>query len=136
MNLMRVGLAALGAFVAYFALGGLFFTRPSMRAEFMKYPAVYRSEETMKSVMPAGMIGMLLSMIALAILFALLHPSGGDWRTGVEFGSIIALFALGSFVLHNHVNLNIGSRLTTFQAVAYTVEWLVVGWVSGLIYRR
>jgi hypothetical protein len=33
------------------------------------------------------------------------------------------------------VNLNIGSRLTLFQAVAYSIEWLVVGLVISAIYR-
>jgi hypothetical protein len=45
------------------------------------------------------------------------------------------VFALGSFVVHNYVNLNIGLRLTLQQAAAYFVEWVVVGVVIGLIYR-
>ena len=135
MNLMRVALAALGAFAAYFALGGLFFTNPAMRAEFVKYQPIYRTQDAMKKVMPFGMLGMLLSMFVLAVLFALIHPAGAGLAAGAEFGALIALYALGSFVLHNHVNLNIGARLTLFQAVAYSVEWVVVGLVISLIYR-
>ena len=135
MNYPRLLLAALAAFAAYMALGGLVFTRPGMRAEFMKYPAVYRSQESMKAVMPLGMLGMFLSMLALAVLFALIHPAGGGWQAGLAFGAIVAVYALGSFVLHNHVNLNIGARLTTFQAVAYAVEWIAVGVVIALIYQ-
>jgi hypothetical protein len=37
--------------------------------------------------------------------------------------------------VHNYVNLNIGLKLTVQQAVAYFIEWLVVGIVLGLIYR-
>lgn len=40
-----------------------------------------------------------------------------------------------SFVLHNDVNLNIGSRLTPFSAVAYFIEWCTVGIVIGLLYK-
>ena len=65
----------------------------------------------------------------------MIHPSGAGVVAGLQFGLIIAMYALGSFVLHNHVNLNIGPRLTTFQAIAYTVEWLAVGVVISLIYR-
>ena len=36
MSYTRIALAALGAFVAYFALGGLFFNLPAMRNEFLK----------------------------------------------------------------------------------------------------
>jgi hypothetical protein len=38
-------------------------------------------------------------------------------------------------VIHNYVNLNIGLKLTLQQGIAYSVEWLVVGIVIGLIYR-
>jgi len=44
MNFTRIALAALGAFVAYFVLGGLSFAvLPWLKNEFLKYPAVYRS---------------------------------------------------------------------------------------------
>ena len=135
MNYTRIALAALGATVAYFAIGFLVFTMKSFVAEFQKYPAVYRSQESMKGVMPFGMLGMLLSMLVLAILYAMLYRGGSGAIEGVHFGALIGLFAVGSFVLHNYVNLNIGLKLTIEQAVAYFIEWTVVGLVIGLIYR-
>jgi hypothetical protein len=46
MNLNRIALASLGAFVTYFVIGGFTFAvLPWLRSEFMKYPAVYRSQE-------------------------------------------------------------------------------------------
>jgi hypothetical protein len=135
MNLGRVGAAAIAAFVTYFILGGAFFANPAMRAEFARFGAVYRTQQSMKSVMPLGMLGMLLSMVALSALFAMIHPGGAGVVAGVQFGVLIALYAVGSFVLHNYVNLNIGGRLTAFQTVAYCVEWLVVGIVISLVYR-
>jgi hypothetical protein len=135
MNLARVTLAAVGAFVAYFILGGVFFTNPGMRAEFQKYTAVYRSQDAMKRVMPLGMLGMLAAMAALAVLFAMLYPAGATVIAGIHFGLLVALFALGSFVLHNYVNLNIGARLTALQAIAYSIEWVAVGIVISLLYR-
>ncbi len=135
MNVARVIMATFGAFIVYFALGALFFTRPGMRAEFSRYAPVYRSEQAMKGVMPFGMLGMLLSMLALAILFAMIHPLGAGLAAGARFGLLIALYALGSFVLHNYVNLNIGRRLTVLQAIAYSIEWLAVGMTISAIYR-
>ena len=38
-------------------------------------------------------------------------------------------------MIHNYVKLNIGLKLTLGQAVAYFVEWTVVGIVIGLIYK-
>lgn len=135
MNYLRLALAALGAFVAYFAVGGLAASVPALRSEFSKYPAVYRPQDSMKSVMPAGMAAMFVAMCALAALYARLYRDGSGIAEGALFGALIGVFALGAFVVHNHVNLNIGLTLTIQQSVVYLVEWIIVGIVIGLIYR-
>jgi hypothetical protein len=40
-----------------------------------------------------------------------------------------------AFVLHNYVNLNIGLKLALGQAVAYFLQWTIVGIVIGFIYK-
>jgi len=136
MNLLRLVLASLGAFVTYFILG--FFTFaiiPTLRTEFAKYPAVYRSQDGIKSVMPAGMAAMFVGMVVLAVLYALLYKGGSGLAEGARFGALIGLFAICAFVIHNYVNLNIGLKLTIEQSLAYFIEWLAVGIVIGLIYH-
>lgn len=135
MNLTRIALAALAALVAYFVVGGIFFTIPAMKAEFAKYPAVFRSGEAINSVMAVGMFGTLLAIVAATVLFARMHPTGAGIQSGLEFGVILAVFQLGSFVLHNHMLLNVGRRLTTLQGTAYMAEWIAVGVVISLVYR-
>ena len=136
MNIGRIVLAAVGAFAAYFALGGLLFgLLPAMRNEFQKYPAVYRPQEGQMSHMPAGMAAMFVAILALAVIYAMMYRSGYGVIDGAIFGALIGVFAIGSFVVHNYVNLNIGLRLTMQQAAAYFVEWVAVGVVIGLIYR-
>lgn len=135
MNMLRIGLAGLGAFVAYFILGGLTFAVSSLKNEFLKYPAIYRSQEGIKAVMPLGMVAMLVGMLALAVIYAMLYKGGSGLAEGARFGVLIAIFADCAFVVHNYVNLNIGWKLTLQQAIAYAVEWIVVGIVIGLIYR-
>ncbi len=140
MNFARIALAALGAFVAYFVVGGVTFgLLPSLKNEFLKYPAVYRDQPGQMSHMPTGMVGMFLSMVALALIYAMLYQGGSGIaegaRLGALFGALVGVFALGSFVLHNYVNLNIGLKLTVQQGVAYFVEWVISGIAIGLIYR-
>jgi uncharacterized membrane protein len=136
MNYARIALAAVCAFLAYFVIGGLSFAlMPSLRNEFLKYPAVYRSQEAMKSVMPGGMAAMFVAMVVLAVIYAMLYHGGSGLAEGARFGALIGVFAICSFVIHNYVNLNIGVKLTFQQSVAYFIEWLVVGMVIGLIYR-
>jgi hypothetical protein len=139
MNPTRIGLAALGAFFAYFLLGGAMFALLPLRDEFQKYTAVYRSQEGQMSHMPLGMIAIFLSMVVLAVIYAMLSRDVSNFvegaRLGAIFGGLIGLFAVCAFVIHNWVNLNIGLKLTLQQAIAYFVEWTVCGIVIGLIYR-
>src|ERR1041385_7409914 len=127
MNVSHLVLATLGATVAYFILGGLFFAASPLRLEFMKYPAVYRTQESMKGVWPIGIVGMVLSMAVLAVLYAMTPPADSTLIGGARFGALIGAYAVGSFVLHNHVNLNIGLRLTLGQAAAFFIQWTIVG---------
>ena len=135
MNLPRIILAALAALVAYFLVGGIFFMIPAMGAEFARYPAVFRTGDAINSVMAVGVFGILLAIGAAAVIFARMHPAGAKLGEGLKFGVILAIFQLGSLVLHNYMNLNIGSRLAMFQGFAYTAEWIVVGVVISLVYR-
>lgn len=135
MNLTRIALAALAALVAYFIVGGIFFTVPAMGAEFAKYPAIYRTGEAINSVMAVGVLGILLAIGAAATIFARMHPAGAGIKEGLKFGVLLAVFQLGSFVLHNHMLLNIGWRQSTLQGIAYTAEWIAVGVVISLVYR-
>jgi hypothetical protein len=136
MNYVHILLAGFCAFVAYMATGGAMFAAlPMLKAEAAKYPAVYRSHEGIMRLMPAGMVAMLVSMMVLAVIWAKMYPAGGGWLHGLEYGALMGVFFEGVFVVHNWVNLNIGLKLTLQQAVAYFVEWTVVGLVIGVIYK-
>ncbi len=135
MNYTRIALAAVGAFVAYFVFGGLWTAIPSVRNEFRNYPNIYRSKEGIMSVMPFGMAAMFVAIFALTMIFALSGRQGPSLVEGARFGALIGVFALGSFVIHNYVNLNIGLKLTIQQGAAYFLQWVIVGVVIGMIYR-
>jgi hypothetical protein len=135
MNYSRIAFAALGATVTYFVLGGvLFVALPSLQKEFAKYPAVYRSKDDMNRAMPMGMIAILAEVIVVTVLYAMAYPAGGGALDGARFGSLIGVFAVCGFALHNHMLLNIGIKLTIGQAFAYFVQWLAAGIVISLIY--
>ena len=135
MNYSRIALAGLGATVVYFAIGILLFALLPLADEVRQFAAVYRTPESMKRVAPVGMVALLLSMMALAALYALAFRDGSSVAQGVRFGFLVGVFAAGSFVLHNYVSLNIGLRLALLQAVAYFVQWVGSGVVIALIYR-
>ncbi len=83
-----------------------------------------------------GMAAMFAAILALTVVgFAPLRHQGAGLPEGTRFGALIGVFAVGSFVIHNYVNLNIGLKLTLQQGAAYFVQWVVVGLVIGAIYR-
>ena len=136
MNYLSLGLAALGATVAYFAYGFLlFWLAPALIDESRKYPAVFRTKEKMMAVMPIGMAATLIAILVVAIIFAMIHQSGSGTAEGARLGVLIGIFVVCAFVLHNYVNLNVGLKLALGQAVAYFVQWTIVGIVIGLIYK-
>jgi hypothetical protein len=136
MNYSRLGLAALGGMVAYFAFGSLvFWLVPALINEAHKYPAVFRPKEKMMTVMPIGMVATFMAILVVSIIFAMIHQGGSGITAGARFGVLIGVFVVCAFVLHNYVNLNIGLKLALGQAVAYFVQWSIVGIVIGLIYK-
>jgi hypothetical protein len=137
MNPLRILLAAVGAFFAYMALGfALFGLMPSLKTEFLKYPAVYRDHDGQMSHMPIAMVEIFVSIGVLSVIYSLACQGGPGLFEGARFGALIGLFAICAFVLHNYANLDIGSKLALQQSAAYFLEWLVVGIAIGLIYRR
>jgi hypothetical protein len=136
MNYTSLALAALGATVAAFAFGGLLFVlAPGLIKEAHKYPAVFRPKEEMAKVMPVGLFATFVAILVAAIFFVMIHPSGASLAEGTRFGVLLGLFVVCGFVLHNHVNLNVGWKLTLGNAAAYFVQWTIVGIVIALIYK-
>ena len=136
MNYSRLVLAALGGVVAYFAFGFLLlWLMPALINEAHKYPDVFRPKEKMMAVMPIGMISTFIAILIVAIIFAMIPQGGSGITEGARFGVLIGVFVVSGFVLHNYVNLNIGPKLALGQAVAYFVQWTIVGMVIGLIYK-
>jgi hypothetical protein len=136
MNYSRLALAALGGTVASFAFGFLvLWLVPALINEAHKYPAVFRPKEKMMAVMPIGLVGTFISILVVAIIFAMIHQGGSGTTEGARFGVLIGIFVVCAFVLHNYVNFNIGLKLALGQAVAYFVQWTIIGIVIGLIYK-
>ena len=136
MNYSRLALAALGGTVASFAFGFLvLWLVPALINEAHKYPAVFRPKETMMTVMPIGLVATFMAILVVAIIFAMTHQAGSGTTEGARFGILIGIFVVCAFVLHNYVNLNIGLKLALGQAVAYFVQWTIIGIVIGLIYK-
>ena len=133
MNYSRLALAALAGIVTSFAVGFIIIALvPALMEEGQKYPMVFRAKEEMMSYMPFGFLASFIAVLVVAVIFALAHQSG--ITEGARLGVLIGIFAICN-VLHNYVNLNIGSKLAVGQAAAYFFQWIITGIVIGLIYK-
>ena len=136
MNFAHLALAALGGLVAYLAIGfAMFAALPGMKLEFQKYPAVYRQEESMNKLMPFNMLGILVSLVIMAVLYAKMYPLGGGIVPGVFLGVLLGLFSVCIYVVHNYAILNIGAKLAVYEGISYLLQWVAAGAVIGLIYK-
>jgi hypothetical protein len=136
VNYARLALAFLGATAAYFVWGSIIFAAlPAMKSEFLKYPNVYRSQDSMMKVMPYNLVAILISIGVVTILDAKMYPAGGGIIPGLILGALIGVFTVCTFVIHSYVFLNIGVKLALYQGITYFMQWLIVGAVIGLIYK-
>jgi hypothetical protein len=136
MSYSSLGLAALGGTVASFAFGFLaLWLVPALINEARKYPDIFRPKEEMMTVIPVGFVSSFISILVVAIIFAMMHQGESGAAEGARFGVLIGIFVVCGFVLHNYVNLNIGLKLALGQAVVYFVQWTIVGIMIGLIYK-
>jgi hypothetical protein len=135
MNYTRLVLAALGGTVASFAVGFLvMWLAPALFEEGHKYPDVFRPKEAMMKVMPIALVATFISTLVVATIFAMMHRGGSGVIAGAHLGVLVGIFAVCN-VMHNYVNLDIGSKLALGQAAAYFVQWAIVCIVIGLIYK-
>lgn len=136
MNYGRIALATVGGMVAYFVAGfAIFILVPQMINEGRKYSAVFRPREDQMAVMPTLMAATLVAILVLAVLYAMVYRRGSGLAEGARFGALIGVFVVCAFVVHNYAILNIGLTLSLMQAVAYFVQWTVVGTVIGRLYK-
>jgi hypothetical protein len=117
VNYTRIVLAFLGAAVVYFVCGFIMLAAlPAMKAEFLKYPNVYRSQEDMMKVMPYNMVAILVSIVVVAVFYAQMYPSGGGIASGAYFGALVGIFAVCAYCIHNYALQKIGLALMLWEA--------------------
>lgn len=133
MNYTRLALAVIAATIADFAYGFVVFGN-LLTSSFLAQPGIYRDAEAQMAYMPVGAAGLVLAMTAAVMLYAAsgFRGLGG----GLGFGLLLAVFAIGMGVVVNYATINMTEDHASRMVLATLGEWLVVGAVIGLVYRR
>ena len=135
MNYARLVLAAVAATV-FDAVYGFLVYGILMAPEFAKYPGVYRSNEAGQAFLPLMFGGLFIAIAAAAIIYAKGYEGGSGVAEGARFGALLGVFVVFALAGVDYAVLNIGRRLAVMTAAAGFVEWLVIGVIIGLVYKR
>ena len=134
MNVTRLFLSSVAAFVAYFVYGAVV-TGIFLKKDYMPYIGVYRPDEQIMKLFPLGMLTTLLAILLLCIIYTQTLGVSAGWVAGTRFGALVGTFMVFAHVAHNFVNLSIGPKLAIEMAIAELLQWTIVGLVIGAIYR-
>jgi hypothetical protein len=134
MNYTRLALAAVAATI-FDAVYGFVVYGMLLAPEFGRYPGVYRSNEAGMAFLPLMFAGLLIAIVAVAVIYAKGYEGGSGAAEGARFGFLLGVFVVFAFVAVNYAVLNVGRKIAVMTAAAGFVEWLAIGLVIGLVYR-
>ena len=134
MNYARLVLAAVAATI-FDAVYGFVVYGTLLAPEFARYPGVYRSNEAGMAFLPLMFGGLLIAIVAVAIIYAKGYEGGSGAAEGARFGFLLGVFVVFAFAAVNYAVLNVGRKIAALTAAAGFVEWLAIGVVIGLVYR-
>jgi hypothetical protein len=132
MNYTRIALATVLGTLADFVYGYVVYGN-LLTNSFLAQPGIYRSAEAQMANMPLGAAGLVLAMAAAVMLFAVSSFRGA--AGGLQFGLLLAVFAIGSGVVVNYATIVMSEEHATNMVAAALGEWLLVGTVIGLVYQ-
>ena len=137
MNFLRVGLAALAAWVVFLALGFLIHAvmLNDMWQALMR-DGVARSAATGNALMPLGFGLALPGCLAFAYAYAKGYEGGPGLQEGLRFGVLVGLMIVTFGLVWNYVTFPLPSEYLTMTAVATVIEFAALGMVVGLVYKK
>ena len=135
MNTTRVALAAVAATLADAVYGFIVYGN-LLAGRFAAFPAVFRSTEAGAAYLPVMFACIFVGMIAVSCIYAKGYEGRRGLPEGLRFGLLLAVFNGGYFIGTDYGILNISAQLAVFMALAGLGEWLLVGSVIGLVYKR
>lgn len=131
MNYTRLVVAAVGAWVVnaiytFVVYGWVLSDR------FTDYPGVFRPVAACERQPAAVAVGSLLTMFAVAYIYAKRYHGPSRVQEGMGFGVLLGIIAMGVSI-GNYVSLNIGPRLAASSAAAGFIGFVIVGVTIGAV---
>ena len=134
MNIKRLALAALAAFITIF-IGGFLIHHILLKDLYMQTAAVWRPAADMNHRFWIIVIEQIMIAVLAAYIYAKgFEPAKARVGQGIRFGILLGLLLAGSMSLGSYFSLSIPSKLALAWLVSGLIEYILVGIVISLIY--
>jgi hypothetical protein len=134
MNLSRVAIAAIVAWVAFVAFGYLSHA-VLMKDLYLAHSLIMRTEIEANGYLPLAFGVALLAFFAFAYAYAKGYEGGGGVQEGLRFGVLIGLMLVGFATVWDYMTYPLSRTFFLAQIVDYIVEYAIYGMIVGAIYK-
>ncbi len=134
MNLARVAMAAVAAWVVY--LGISFFVHTILLKDlYLQHLSAMRPEADQNAILPLGFFFALVGFFAFAYAYAKGYEGGRGAQEGLRFGVLVGILICCFRVIWDHMVWPVSLQLTVAWMVEYIVEFAIYGSIVGVIYK-
>ena len=134
MNMRRIALAAIAAWVVWMALG--FIINGYLLADYYQQNAgAMRPDAEMMPKLPLGFGLGLVGFFVLAYMYGKGYEGGSGVQEGLRFGVLVSLLLICLSVVWNYIVFPISGTLTFIWIVTTLVVFAIYGMIIGAIYR-
>jgi hypothetical protein len=134
MNYTRLALAAVVAWVVS-VVYSFAVARWVLFDRIADYPGVFRTAAAVNANLPLWLLGLLLTMLAVAYIYAKGCQPATRTLSGLGLGSLLGVVSVGA-TISEYVSFNIGRRLAAETAAAAFLEAVIIGVTVGAVYKR
>ena len=134
MNLARVAMAAVVAWVVYLAVSFVVHTMV-LRSLYLEHLSAMRPEAQQNAILPIGFMFALVGFFAFAYAYAKGYEGGRGVQEGLRFGVLVGILICCFRVIWDHMVWPVSLQLTVAWMVEYIVEFAIYGSVVGAIYK-
>jgi hypothetical protein len=134
MNLPRVALSAVVAWVVYLAVSFLVHT-VLLDTLYKQHLNAMRPEAQQGAILPVGFAFALVGFFAFAYSYAKGYEGSSGAQEGLRFGVLVGILICCFRVIWDHMVWPVSLQLTAAWMVEYIVEFALYGIVVGLVYK-
>jgi hypothetical protein len=134
MNLARVAVAAIAAWVVYLGVSFAVHT-VLLRDLYVEHLAVMRPAADQDAILPVGFVFALVGFFAFAYTYAKGYEGGHGAQEGLRFGVLVGILICAFRIVWDHMVWPVSLQLTTAWMIEYIVEFAIYGSLVGFIYK-